>query len=199
MALSGVARAQKRAGLQAIADMLRGADDERTRRFGFTGLSTFGLLKAADREWIVALLRALLAAGWIDLTPTEHPVPFVTRAGGDVMRGHTPARLVLPKPKRPKAPSRRDEANRKQDVTVELEGDDRALFEVLRGQRAELARQKRVPAYVIALDRTLVELAARKPRSLDALSSIYGFGPSRIEQYGQAFLDALEAHPITGR
>src|ERR1019366_6848387 len=59
-ALSGVARAQRRAGLQAIVDMLCGADGERTRKFGFTGLSTFGLLKAQDREWVVALLRALL-------------------------------------------------------------------------------------------------------------------------------------------
>src|SRR5262249_24833580 len=40
MALSGVARARKRAGLGAIGDMLKGIDNERTRRFGFTELST---------------------------------------------------------------------------------------------------------------------------------------------------------------
>ena len=48
-----------------------------------------------------------------------------------------------------------------------------------------------MPAYVIALDRTLVELATHRPRSLDALGAVYGFGPNRIEQYGQSFLDVL--------
>ena len=65
------------------------------------------------------------------------------------------------------------------------------MFERLREHRAELARGRRVPAYVIALDRTLIELATLRPHSLDALAEIYGFGPNRIEQYGQSFLDVL--------
>ena len=82
--------------------MLRGLDTERTRRFGFTDLSTFGLLQDRSNDALVALLRCLLAAGWIDLTPTEHPVPFVTRAGGEVMRGAVPVRLLLPPATAPK-------------------------------------------------------------------------------------------------
>jgi ATP-dependent DNA helicase RecQ len=203
-ALSGVARAQRRAGLQAIVDMLCGADGERTRKFGFTNLSTFGLLKGHEREWVVALLRALLAAGWIDLTSTEHPVPYLTRAGSEVMRGSAPVRIVLP-PVTP-APARRaryagdravradrQEPARKRDVATDLDDANRAVFERLRAHRADLARVRRVPAYVVALDRTLVELATRRPTSLDALGAIYGFGPSRIEQYGQSFLDALSS------
>lgn len=202
-ALSGVARAQRRAGLQAIVDMLCGADGERTRKFGFTELSTFGLLKTQEREWVVALLRALLAAGWIDLTSTEHPVPYLTRAGGDVMRGVTPARIVLPPAHAPRRRARdtsdraaraeRPESSRKRDAAAELDDPSRSIFERLRAHRAELARSRRVPAYVVALDRTLVELATLRPRSLDALGAIYGFGPSRIEQYGQSFLDALSS------
>jgi ATP-dependent DNA helicase RecQ len=197
-ALSGVARAQRRAGLQAIVDMLHGVDDEKTRRFGFTRLSTFGLLKSFERDWVVALLRALMAAGWVDLTTSEHPVPFVTRAGAEVMRGAAPARIVLP----PRAPARRraskgekgDGAPRKREPrepAVELSDDERALFERLRAHRAEVARSKRVPAYVVAFDRTLAEVAQRRPRSLEELAAVYGFGPSRIDQYGQGFLDVV--------
>ena len=50
MALSAVARARQRAGLVAVAEMLRGVDGERTRRFGFTELSTFGLLRDRSRR-----------------------------------------------------------------------------------------------------------------------------------------------------
>ena len=66
MALSAVARARQRAGLGAIAEMLRGVDGERTRRFGFTELSTFGLLRERSPAWVADLLRGLLAAGWIE-------------------------------------------------------------------------------------------------------------------------------------
>ena len=189
-ALAGVARAQKRGGLLAIADMLRGIDDERTRRFGFTQLSTFGILSAHDHEWIVALLRALLAAGWIDLTPTEHPVPFITKSGGDVMRGSEPVRLALPAPPRARKPKR---AERRDDAAPKpgLDESARPLFERLRAHRADLARAKKMPAYVIALDRTLIELATKRPTDRAGLAEVYGFGPNRIEQYGDSFLEVL--------
>jgi len=96
MALSAVARARQRAGMIAVAEMLRGVDGERTRRFGFTELSTFGLLRERSHPWVMDLLRAMLTAGWIDLTPTEHPVPLLTNAGAEVMRAKGPVRLALP-------------------------------------------------------------------------------------------------------
>ncbi len=189
MALSGVARAQRRAGLTAIVEMLKGADTERTRRFGFTQLSTFGLMKTRSQAFIVALLRALLAAGWIDLTPTEHPVPFVTRAGGEVMLGRAPARLMLPQ--EPRAPGKGATPRSKRSAPPALDEAHLSLFESLRAHRAIVAKSKGLPAYVIAHDRTLAELATRRPRTLGELSTIFGFGPSRIEQYGEGFLEAI--------
>lgn len=188
-ALSAVARAQRRAGLVAVAEMLRGADTEKTRRFRFTELSTFGLLQDRSVDWILALLRALLAAGWIDLTPTEHPVPFLTRAGADVMKGTAPARLVLPAEPRPKGKAR-TKASPPREAPV-LDGEASALFERLRAHRAKVARERGVPAYVIALDKTLVEMATQRPASARALLAIHGMGPARAEQYGEGFLDVI--------
>ena len=194
-ALSAVARAQRRAGLQAIAEMLHGVDSERTRRFGFTQLSTFGLLSDRPREWTLALLRALLAAGWIDLTTSEHPVPFLTRAGAEVMKGDAPARVLLPAvaPRRkgggrPSTGSRRPSTI---DASV-LGADAAALFDRLRAHRAEVARERRVPPYVVALDRTLLEMATVRPRTRGELLALHGMGPSRAEQYGDGFLRVLE-------
>jgi len=68
---------------------------------------------------------------------------------------------------------------------------DRSVFERLRAHRAELARSKGFPAYVVASDRTLMELAIRRPRTLGELSTISGFGPSRIDSYGDGFLRVL--------
>ena len=169
--------------------MLHGDETEKTKKFGFTALSTFGLLRDRSLEWVVALLRALLAAGWIDLTSTEHPVPFLTRAGAEVMKGITPARIVLPAEPKPKRAARREP--RAQEVP--LDESARPLFERLRAHRAALAKERGVPAYVIAFDRTLAEMAMHRPGSRGQLMGIYGMGPSRVESYGDGFLEVIKA------
>lgn len=188
-ALSAVARANKRAGMQAVAEMLHGVDSERTRRFGFTGLTTFGLLKDHSLPWTVALLRALLAAGWIDLTTTEHPVPVLTKNGVSVMKGEVEARIALPPEPRAPVSSRRGKTTRELPA---LNPDDQAVFERLRAHRAEIARQKKVPAYVIAMDRTLIEMAMVRPQENHELLAVHGMGPGRVEQYGEGFLRVIK-------
>jgi ATP-dependent DNA helicase RecQ len=49
-----------------------------------------------------------------------------------------------------------------------------------------------MPAYVIAHDRTLVDMAQKRPRTRDALLDVIGMGPARVEQYGERFLDVLK-------
>jgi ATP-dependent DNA helicase RecQ len=191
MALSGVARARQRAGMQAVAEMLRGVDSERTRRFGFTELTTFGLLRERSSSWVLDLLRAMLAAGWVDLTPTEHPVPLLTRAGGEVMRGAGPVRFVLPVEREVRSRKRASGAKGAKPAVESLDVPTRDRFERLRAHRAQVARAKGVPAYVVAMDRTLLEMASRTPRSHAELLNVFGMGPARVEQYGDGFLEVL--------
>jgi ATP-dependent DNA helicase RecQ len=68
---------------------------------------------------------------------------------------------------------------------------DATLLEALKACRTKLAKQQGVPAYVIFPDRTLIEMAARKPRALDELGSIHGVGEAKLKRYGRAFLAAL--------
>jgi ATP-dependent DNA helicase RecQ len=193
-ALSAIARAQRRGGLQAVAEMLRGVDNEKTSRFGFTKLSTFGLFRERSQEWILALLRALLAAGWIDLTPTEHPVPYLTKLGASVMKGEAPARIVLPaEPRSPASRRQRRERRDDKSAPVQLDAATQALFERLRACRAALAKERSVPPYVVAHDRTLIDMAHKRPRTLEGLMHVFGMGPSRVESYGERFLETLTA------
>jgi ATP-dependent DNA helicase RecQ len=197
MALSAVARARQRAGLGAVAAMLRGVDDERTRRFGFTELSTFGLLRDRSAGWVADLMRGLVAAGWVDLTTTDHPVPLLTRAGVEAMKATGPLRFALPVERTAARARRRSGAGgaspaRSSAGGIEsLDAESRDRFEKLRAHRAQMARARGVPAYVVALDRTLIEMAARAPRSRADLLELFGMGPARVEAYGDGFLDAL--------
>jgi ATP-dependent DNA helicase RecQ len=66
-----------------------------------------------------------------------------------------------------------------------------ALVAALRELRTSLARAAKVPAYVIFPDRTLVEMAVRRPVSLDALSGVRGVGPTKLERYGEKILAVI--------
>jgi ATP-dependent DNA helicase RecQ len=68
---------------------------------------------------------------------------------------------------------------------------DEALFERLRALRKKLADEQGVPAYIVLNDRSLRELAARRPASADEMLEISGIGPAKLERYGEAFLRAL--------
>jgi superfamily II DNA helicase RecQ len=57
--------------------------------------------------------------------------------------------------------------------------------------RLEESARRGVPAYVVLHDRTLEALASTKPASLDALSSVPGIGPAKLEAYGPALLRLL--------
>jgi ATP-dependent DNA helicase RecQ len=74
-----------------------------------------------------------------------------------------------------------------------LEGEDAELFASLRTLRGQIARDEKVPAYVVFPDRTLAEMAVRRPRSLGALADIRGVGPAKLDKYGERFLDAIRA------
>ena len=67
------------------------------------------------------------------------------------------------------------------------------MFAALRRLRQELARAESVPAFVVASDRTLRDVALLRPRSLDELKLAHGIGPAKAERYGRQLLEAIAA------
>jgi len=93
--------------------------------------------------------------------------------------------------------SKRGGGKEKREVPAEdlpvLSGADEALLARLRDLRRTIAREDQVPAYVVFPDRTLAEMAARKPTNPAALGKIRGVGPVKLDKYGERFLDVLRS------
>jgi superfamily II DNA helicase RecQ len=70
---------------------------------------------------------------------------------------------------------------------------DEGLFERLRAWRLERARVDEVPAYVVLHDATLRELATAKPENERDLAAVKGFGPTKLERYGDDVLAVIAA------
>ena len=204
-ALAGVARVKGGAGMQAVASMLAGEHNPRVDKLGLDRLSTFGVLPGKSSDEALRILRVLLANDWIDLTSNEYPCPMMTASGWRVMKGEQSVRVRLPPPRvaklKPRArPSGRADApgDKAKPGRLSVEdavraGMNQAVFEALRACRSELSREADVPAYVIAPDRTLMELAMVLPRSLHEVAAVHGMGPARIAAYGEALLGVINA------
>jgi ATP-dependent DNA helicase RecQ len=79
-------------------------------------------------------------------------------------------------------------------ASVRLSGQDNVLHAALRALRQKLAAEQSLPPYVIFHDRTLLELAEKRPQSTDALADITGLGERKIARYGDAVLEVIAAH-----
>ncbi|MBX6330555.1 MAG: ATP-dependent DNA helicase RecQ [Gemmatimonadaceae bacterium] len=77
------------------------------------------------------------------------------------------------------------------DDSLDLTGADPSLVGALRTLRSTIARDEKVPAYCVFPDRTLLEMAVRRPRSLAALGDVHGVGPAKLDKYGERFLRVI--------
>ena len=68
---------------------------------------------------------------------------------------------------------------------------EKELFSALKSKRMELARKRRVPAYIIFSDATLHQILLHKPQTLEEMGKLNGVGPQKLEKYGEAFLDVV--------
>jgi len=70
---------------------------------------------------------------------------------------------------------------------------DTRLFERLKKIRRALADERKVPAYVVFSDATLLEMVNARPQTLSELAHISGVGPAKLERYGRHFLKELRS------
>jgi superfamily II DNA helicase RecQ len=88
---------------------------------------------------------------------------------------------------RPRTPQAKTEAASE----IVLDGADARLFASLKTLRSKIAREEKVPPYVVFSDRTLAEFAARKPRTPAGLLDVRGVGQAKLDKYGERFLAAI--------
>jgi len=126
----------------------------------------------------------------VEGTPAEEPEQSPSRPRSVVKRSGRAARqsrTAAPATERRSAPAA--------DIALSDEIDpasvDLVLIGALRTLRTTLAREEKLPAYCIFADRTLLEMAARKPDSMAALATVRGVGPAKLEKYGELFLGAI--------
>jgi ATP-dependent DNA helicase RecQ len=186
-ALSAVWRMGERFGVGQVVDVLVGAKTEKVASWGHDGLSVFGVGADRSRDEWTSVIRQLIHHGYLYQDIAEYSVLKLRPSASGVLRGETELRLA-----RPRA---RVEVEKKRKVprSVALTGSDvdADLFERLRELRREIAAEQQVPAYVVFSDKTLADMAARRPSTEDEFLDVFGVGEAKLERYGERFLEAI--------
>ena len=185
-ALSCVYRSGQRFGVGHLIDILRGSDSERVRQLGHDKLSTYGIGRDLDARSWRGVFRQLVAASLLEVDPEAHGGLRLTDASRDVLKGR---RQMMMRREHP--PTRERERSGSPRTGLPVQAEDLALFNALRGLRAELAREQNVPAFVIFHDSTLRNIAEQRPTSIDALGRVGGIGGSKLARYGQRLVEIV--------
>jgi len=184
-ALSVVYRTGQRFGAQYLVKVLRGADDERIRSNRHDQLPTYGIGADLDERSWRGMFRQLVCLSLLE--PDEEGMGGLrlTAESRPVLRGEQKLQL-----RRERAPSKASKS-KSERAALNLSGEALERWEAVRAERANLAREQGVPAYVIFHDSTLQIMAEQCPQDLDQLAQVPGVGAVKLERYGAAFLEAL--------
>jgi len=183
MALSCVYRTGQRFGAGHVIDVLRGSSNEKINSFNHQTLSTYGIGKHLTADEWKSIFRQLVARGLLDVDAQAYGGLKLNDACREILRGEEKIQL------RREIKASATAVARKQGVVVDAE--DQALWNALRSCRKRLAEEHGVPPYVIFHDATLREMLEFRPTTESELLSITGVGQSKLERFGDEFLEVI--------
>lgn len=188
--ISCILRTGQLYGSGYVIDVLLGKVNERIEKQGHQSLSTFGIgTEHSSKEW-QSLIRQLVARGFLFVDMDAYGAIKITQEGVVFLKTKPPLQIRV-EPKTKQSASSQD--NIKKDVTLLLENEtDQTLFIELKALRMSIAKENNVPPYVVFHDKTLIEMILHKPLSLKAMNDVPGVGQSKLDKYGQVFLDKLQ-------
>ncbi len=190
-ALSAILRTKEWFGAGHLIDILLGNKTAKIIARGHDSLPTYGVGREYNKPQWQALFRQMMGHDLIRPDPGRHGALRMTDAALPILRDE--AKISL----------RRDtikSATRRPAVKEMVSEEDAPLLSALKAKRRGLAEAGKVPAYIIFNDKTLIEMAEKRPANLDAMAGISGSGAKKLDSYGDAFLEvingeAAQMHP----
>ena len=190
-ALSAILRTKEWFGAGHLIDILLGNKTAKIDERGHDSLPTYGVGKEYNKAQWQAVFRQMMGHDLIRPDPARHGALRMTDAALPILRDETTISL------------RRDtikSATRRPAVKAMVSDEDAPLLSALKAKRRGLAEAAKMPAYIIFNDKTLIEMAEKRPVDLDAMAGISGIGAKKLDSYGDAFLEvingeAAQMHP----
>jgi ATP-dependent DNA helicase RecQ len=177
--LSCVARCQEKFGMNHIIDVLRGSKSQKVLQYQHHQLSTYGIGKDRSADQWKKLSRSLLHQGFLEETTDGFPILKLNEKSWEIMKRQRTVEIAIE--------PQREVQEKVRYLAVEVE----SLFAILRTLRKQIADEQFVPPYVVFADKSLRDMAEKRPQNLREFEEVYGVGSNKRDKYGKVFLEAI--------
>lgn len=189
--LSCVYRVDQRFGAAHIIDILLGARNEKIRKFRHNFLSTWGIGTELSRQAWFELADAMQGAGIIERTG-EWNIVKVTSLGKEMLQCRDkielPVRIEFNAQKVASLAFPKKGAVLRKNAAAALDQKTKVLAERLKAWRKKRAEAENVPPYYIFNDKTLIDLAEKKPTTRGGLYAATGIGEAKAAKFGDELI-----------
>ena len=107
------------------------------------------------------------------------------------MDGEEAVLMKMAKEQEPAAKAQKMRKGRAGAESREMGEGEQSLFERLRALRTQIAREEKVPPYIVFSDKTLVDMCMKKPRTKAEMLAVSGVGEFKYGKYGERFLQCV--------
>ena len=188
--LSCIIRTNQRYGASYLIDILLGSRQKRILENKHNSLSVWGIgTELAKEDWF-ELVSVLIQEGYL-IKDDEFSVLALTSLAKEALTERF--EILLPFNPSAAAPARlkfeKKSASKVPFDPTDAEG--ARIFMDLKNLRRQMAEAAAVPPYVIFSDRTLEDIATKKPVIKSQLKGLYGIGEVKAERYGDFILQAV--------
>lgn len=179
---------QRSFGINLIVDVLRGADNQKIRQRDLNENPEYKSLSDMTVPRLKQLLNEMIMQGFLALSNDDYPVLELTDRSDELLEG---ARLTIKvsKKEEKQPPKFR---KKKAGAVSALAEKDVELFEELRSLRMEIAKEEKVPPYMVFSDKTLAGMSSERPQTLNEMLEVSGVGQFKLEKYGERFLEGIK-------
>ena len=188
--LSCVHRTGEIFGVSYLIDVLHGKMTDRISNFHHDQLSVFGIGEDISKmEW-TNIFRQLVAQSLLKVDITGHGGINITPQGREFLKAKS---IIMLRKYTGKTTSKVKKAKVPSLLVTEAE---KSLYDALKQKRTEIAKSMNLPPYLVFHDKSLQEMATKKPKTDDDMRNISGVGESKLAKYGNEFLDVINTHII---
>lgn len=180
----------QRYGVNVIIDTLRGANTAKIRSYRMDENPYYGKLSGESSHKLRQIMTHLLMENYLTLSNDGYSIVKLTEK--TAMAGQEPVMMKMVKELKLETKARKGKMSEKlKKGSLLLSEEERVLFERLRTLRANIAREEKVPPYIVFSDKSLTYMCRNRPGTREEMLSIPGVGEYKYEKYGAAFLEII--------
>ena len=185
---------RQRYGMTVILDTLRGARTAKLQKYRMNENPFYGKCAEIPLYRLRQIFNHLLIEGYLSLSNDEYTLVRLTDKSEGILEENAVMTMKMAKEERIQPKKDADKTggkSRRSSAGNMLSEEDEPLFEKLRTLRMEIAREEKVPPYIVFSDKTLVHMCILKPKNKQEMLGVSGVGEYKYQKYGERFLKGI--------